>query len=261
VHRTSPEHIASRDSAFITRTTPSTSLQAHTTPTRASWSALTLVHLLHQHTALGELVGRPNGRLWHHKCSACHLATVQHHPLRLWPLIIITCATEGNLTAGAHRTHSCELVGHWSTCCTSTLRPRWVDQMGAVATISAPHATSPLCNTSHCLTGCTSSPAPLSQPRHWCTPHPLVRWLALALVHLLHQHTALGGSDQTGAFATVRAPHATSPLCNIIHCVSGRSSSPAPLCQPYRRGTPHPLVRAGWCTSTWRPRGVDQMAP
>jgi hypothetical protein len=158
---------------IITWATLSTTPQGHTAFTRASWLALPLVYLLHQH--MTPKVGRSNGCRGHHNCSTRHLTTVQHLPLPHW-LHIIACNTL---------------------------------------------STSPLVH----------------------TPPTRASWLALPLVHLLHQHTALGGSNQTGAFATISDPHATSPLCNTTHCVSGRLSSPAPLCQPYRRGTPHPLVR------------------
>ena len=193
MHRTSPQHIASRDSVFVTRTTPSTSLQAHTSPTRASWLALG-----------GPPTASAHGVGWVDQTGA--FATISA-PHATSPLCNTTHCVSGRSSSSPaplcqpHRRGTPQLVQagwpwRWSTCCTSTLRPKWVDQMGVVATTIAPHATSPLCNTSHCLTGCTSSPAPLSQPRHWCTPHPLVRWLALALVHLLHQHTALGGSTK-----------------------------------------------------------------
>ena len=84
--------------------------------------------------------------------------------------------------------------------------------MGAVATISAPHATSPLCNTSHCLTGRSSSPTTPSTSLQAHTTPTRASWLALALVHLLHQHTALDVVDQTSVVVIISAPHTTSPL-------------------------------------------------
>ena len=80
-----------------------------------------------------------------------------------------------NSTAGVHRAFVCELVGTATGPPTAPVHgAQWVDQTGAVANVSAPHSTSPRYNTSHCLSGHSSSPAPLPLPHGRCTPRPHV---------------------------------------------------------------------------------------
>jgi len=67
-----------------------------------------------------------------------------------------------NSTAGVHRNHVCELVGTTTSPPTAPVHgAQWVDHAGAVANVRALHSTSPLCNTFHCPSGRSSSPAPL----------------------------------------------------------------------------------------------------
>jgi hypothetical protein len=149
---------------------------------RVSWPVRKL-NTSPQHSSLRPTTSLATHRhLQHCATPPCASLTTHHHLHRSL-----------HLTAGAHLAHSCERVG------TATGPPAapaygvgWVDDTSVADTVGAPHTTSPLCRTSHCLTGRSSSSASLPPPHRRCTPPTRASWLA-PLVHLVHQRTAMGG--------------------------------------------------------------------
>lgn len=157
----------------------------HILPTRASWLAPPLVHRLHQHggglvdhtSAVALEVPHTTSRL----CHTSHCFTGRSSLSAPLLLSHLRCTPPT-------RSH-CD----WST----AYSVGWVDETSVAHTVGARHAPSPLCTVQHLplphwslIITCIF---PSSSPQVH-TPPTRASWLALPLVHLLHQNTALGGS-------------------------------------------------------------------